>query len=65
MAMPGPYSSSMVLRRRASRRGPGRPGEGKMEDNADTALIRLSTSNKGNRTRRGAPRAAVRSESVS
>ena len=61
-AMPGPYSSLMVLRRRASRSGAGRAVRGrKTQDNADTALIRLLTSN----TRRSAVRATVRSGSVS
>ena len=65
-AMPGPYSSLMVLRRRASRSGPGRAVRGrKMEDNADAALIGLFTSNKDSRTRRSAARATVRSGSVS
>ena len=57
--MPRPYSSLMVLRRRASRSGPSRlggPGE-KTQDNSDTALIRLLTSNKAYRTRRDAARA--------
>ncbi|EOD41463.1 hypothetical protein EMIHUDRAFT_193732 [Emiliania huxleyi CCMP1516] len=45
--MPGPYSSLMVLRRRASRSGPGRAVRGrKTRDSADGALIRLLTSNK-------------------
>ena len=65
-AIPGPYSSLMVLRRRASRSGPGRGAQGrKMEDNADTALIRLFTSNKDSGTRRSAVHATVRSGSVS
>ena len=42
----------------------GGPGE-ETEDNADTALIRLLTSNKDSRTRRSAARATVRSGSVS
>ena len=51
-AMPGPYSSLMVLRRRASRSGAGRGAQGrKTEDSADAALIRLFTSNKDSRTR--------------
>ena len=38
-AMPGPYSSLMVLRRRASRSGAGRAVRGrKTQGNADTAL---------------------------
>ena len=65
-AMPGPYSSLMVLRRRASRSGPGRAVRGrKTQDSADGALIRLLTSNKDSRTRRSAVRATVRSGSVS
>ena len=66
-AMPGPYSSLMVLRRRAVPDGRSRTGaQGrKMEDNADAALIRLFTSNKDSRTRRSAARATVRSGSVS
>ena len=65
-AMPGPYSSLMVLRRRASRSGAGRAVLGrKSGDNADGALIRLLTSNKDSRTRRSAARATVRSGSVS
>ena len=66
-AMPGPYSSLMVLRRRASRSGgPGRAVRGrKTRDSADGALIRLLTSNKDSRTRRSAARATVRSGSVS
>ncbi len=66
--MPGPYSSLMVLRRRASLSGAGRavaPGEKTHQDNADTALIRLLTSNKDSGTRHSAVRATVRSESVS
>ena len=64
--MPGPYSSLMVLRRRASRSGAGRAVRGrKSGDNADAALIRLLTSNKDSRTRRSAVRATVRSGSVS
>ena len=56
--MPGPYSSLMVLRRRASRSGAGRAvRERKSRDNADGALIRLFTSNKAYRTRRDAARA--------
>ena len=52
-AMPGPYSSLMVLRRRASRSGAGRAVRGrKTEINADAALIRLFTSNKDSGTRR-------------
>ena len=52
-AIPGPYSSLMVLRRRASRSGPGRAVRGrKTELTADAALIRLFTSNKDSRTRR-------------
>ena len=63
-AMPGPYSSLMVLRRRASRSGPGRAVRGtKSGDNADGALIRLFTSNKDSGTRRGAVHATVRSGS--
>jgi len=59
-AMPGPYSSLMVLRRHASRSGPGRGAQGrKTEDNSDSALIRLLTSNKAYRTRRDAARAVV------
>jgi len=51
---PGPYSSLMVLRRRASRSGAGRAVRGrKTRDNADSALIRLLTSNKDSGTRRG------------
>ena len=65
-AMPGPYSSLMVLRRRASRSGPGRAVRGrKTEGSADGALIRLSTSNKDSGTRHSAVRATVRSGSVS
>ena len=65
-AMPGPYSSLMVLRRRASRSGAGRAvRERKSRDNADGALIRLLTSNKDSRTRHRAVRATVRSGSVS
>ena len=57
-AMPGPYSSLMVLRRRASRSGAGRAVRGrKTQDSADGALIRLLTSNKAYRTRRVAARA--------
>ena len=57
-AMPGPYSSLMVLRRRASRSGAGRAVRGrKTQGSADTALIRLFTSNKDSRTRRSAARA--------
>ena len=56
-AMPGPHSSLMVLRRRASRSGPGRAVRGrKTRDSADGALIRLLTSNKDSRTRRSARR---------
>ena len=58
--MPGPYSSLIVLRRRASRSGAGRAVLGrKSGDNADGALIRLLTSNKDSRTRRSAARATV------
>eukprot|EP00966_Prymnesium_polylepis_P028170 651223-Prymnesium_polylepis.1 len=65
-AMPGPYSSLMVLRRRASRSGRGRAVRGrKTQDNADNALIRLLTSNKDSRTSRGVVRATVRSGYVS
>ena len=66
-AMPGPYSSLMVLRWRASRSGAGRAVRGmKMEDHsADAALIRLLTSNKDSGTRHSAARATVRSGSVS
>ena len=65
-AMPGPYSSLMVLRRRASRSGAGRAVRGmKMEDSADAALIRLLTSNKDSGTRHSAVRATVRSRYVS
>ena len=66
-AMPGPYSSLMVLRRRASRSGAGRAVRGmKMEDSADAALIRLLNSNKDSATRHSAVRAtAVRSRYVS
>ena len=65
-AMPGPYNSLMVLRRRASRSGAGRAVRGrKTQDNADTALIRLFTSNKDSGTRRSAVHATVRSGSVS
>ena len=43
-AMPGPYSSLTVLRRRASRSGAGRAVRGrKTEINADAALVRLFT----------------------
>ena len=66
-AMPGPYSSLMVLRSPAcvpERSRLGGPGE-KTQDNADTALIRLLTSNKDSRTRHSAARATVRSGSVS
>ena len=62
-AMPGPYSSLMVLRRRASRSGAGRAVRGrKTQDNADTALIRLFTSNKDGGTCRAVARAARASE---
>ena len=45
-AMPGPYSSLMVLRRRASRSGAGRAVRGrKTQDSADIALIQRLTSN--------------------
>ena len=65
-AMPGPYSSLMVLRRRASRSGAGRAVRGrKTQGSADTALIRLFTSNKDSRTPSSAARATVRSGSVS
>ena len=65
-AMPGPYSSLMVLRRRASRSGPGRAVRGRKSGiSADGALIRLFTSNKDSRTRCSAARATVRSGSVS
>ena len=40
-AMPGPYSSLMVLRRRASRSGAGRAVRGRKSGDADGALIRL------------------------
>ena len=64
-AMPGPYSSLMVLRRRASRSGAGRAVRGtKSGDNADGALIRLLTSNKDSGTRRSAVHATVRSKYV-
>ena len=64
-AMPGPYSSLMVLRRRASRSGAGRAVRGrKTRMNADGALIRLLTSNKDSGTRRSAVHATVRSGSV-
>ena len=64
--MPGPYSSLMVPRRRASRSGAGRAVRGtKIGDNADTALIRRFTSNKDSGTRRSAVHATVRSGSVS
>ena len=64
--MPGPYSRLMVLRRRASRSGPGRAVRGrKTQGNADGALIRLLTSNKDSGTRRSAVHATVRSGSVS
>ena len=65
-AIPGPYSSLMVLRRACvpERCRTGVQGR-KMEDNADTALIRLLTSNKDSGTRHSAVRATVRSESVS
>ena len=57
-AMPGPYHSLMVLRRRASRSGAGQAVRGrKTRDSADGALIRLLTSNKAYRTRRDAARA--------
>jgi len=51
-AMPGPYSSLLVLRRRASRGAVsnGRFGR-KTQDNADPALTRLFISNKDSRTR--------------
>ena len=63
-AMPGPYSSLRVFRRRASRSGAGRAvRERKTQDNA--ALIRLLISNKDSGTRRSAARATVRSGSVS
>ena len=62
-AIPGPYSSLMVLRRRASRSGAGRAVRGrKTQDNADTALIRLLTSNKDGGTCRTVARAARASE---
>ena len=67
-AMPGPYSSLMVFRRRASRSGAGRAVRGageKTQDNADTALIPLFTSNKDSGTRRSVVHATVRSGSVS
>ena len=69
--MLGPYSRLMVLQSpacvpdgavpdgRSVARGR------KMEDNADTALIRLLTSNKDSGTRHSAVRATVRSGSVS
>ena len=64
--MPGPYSSLMVLRRRASRTGPGRAVRGrKTRDSADGALIRLLTSNKAYRTRRVAARAVGTRDYVS
>ena len=65
-AMPGPYSSLMVFRRRASRSCAGRAVRGrKTQGNADAALIRLLTSNKDSGTRRSAVHATVRSGSVS
>ena len=66
-AMPacaGQYSSLMVLRRRAcvpERSRLGGPKE-KTQDNADTALIRLFTSNKDGGTCRAVARAARASE---
>jgi len=64
--VPGPHSSLMVLRRRASRSGAGRAVRGrKTRDSANGALIRLLTSNKDSRTRHSAARATVRSGSVS
>ena len=59
--MPGPYSSLMVLRSPAcvpERSRLGGPGE-KTQDNADTALIRLFTSNKDGGTCRAVARAAI------
>ena len=55
--MPGPYSSLMVLRRRASRSGAGRAVRGTKSGDADGALIRLFKTNKAYRTRRDAARA--------
>jgi len=64
--IPGPYSSLMVLRRRASRSGAGRAVRGrKTQGSADTALIRLFISNKDSGTRRSAVHATVRSRYVS
>ena len=66
-AMPGPYiqqldgASPACVPERSRLGGPGE----KTQDNADTALIRLFTSNKDSGTRRGAVHATVRSGSVS
>ena len=65
--MPGPYNSLIDGASPAcvpERSRLGGPKE-KTQDNADTALIRLFTSNKDSRTRHSAARATVRSGSVS